>query len=59
MIVNGSHGKTKLLHRLVGSIPPGVIEKATRPVLIVRRREEQEGVISLLFQRVIPPCPAG
>ena len=41
MIVIGSHGKTNLLHRLMGSISLGVIENATRPVLIVRRSEEQ------------------
>jgi nucleotide-binding universal stress UspA family protein len=39
--VIGSHGKTNLLHRLMGSISLGVIENATRPVLIVRRSEEQ------------------
>ena len=41
MIVIGSHGKTNLLHRLMGSISLGVIENATLPVLIVRRSEEQ------------------
>lgn len=41
MIVIGSHGRTNLLHRLMGSVSLGVIENATLPVLIVRRSEEQ------------------
>src|SRR5690606_912888 len=51
MIVIGSHGKTNLLHRLMGSISLGVIENATRPVLIVRRSEEQAEMRSPAFPK--------
>jgi len=37
MIVIGSHGRTNLLHRLMGSVSLQVIQNATRPVLVVRR----------------------
>jgi nucleotide-binding universal stress UspA family protein len=37
MIVIGSHGRTNLLHRLMGSVSLLVIQNATRPVLVVRR----------------------
>ncbi len=37
MIVIGSHGRTNLLHRLMGPVSLLVIQNATRPVLVVRR----------------------
>jgi len=39
VIVIGSHGRSNLLHRMMGSVTLEVIQNATRPVLIVRRSE--------------------
>jgi len=40
MIVIGSHGRTTLLYRLIGSVSPGLIQNATQPVLIIGRSRE-------------------
>jgi nucleotide-binding universal stress UspA family protein len=40
LIVIGSHGKTNLLHRLMGSVSLEVQQNATRPVLVVRHDDE-------------------